>query len=127
VSFSVLNEAILIFAFDILGVVTALLCQDICSEECLRNDNFLCWVAHKTLKPHLHDTSLTAGWMFVYTIQPVVQPGLATDWTNSGCSFNTVVKTVVQPVVSCKWDITQSISFEGYGRELDTNSTSVLL
>jgi len=36
--------------------------------------------------------------MFVYTIQPVVklvvQPDLTTGWTNSGCSFNTVVKPV---------------------------------
>ena len=33
-------------------------------------------------------TRLTTGWMFVYTIQPVV---------------NTVVQSVWQPVVSCKW------------------------
>jgi len=42
--------------------------------------------------------------MFVYTIQPVVnpvvQPGLTTGWKNS-CSFNTVVKPVRQPAVSC--------------------------
>jgi len=47
-------------------------------------------------------TRLTTGWMFVYTIQPVVkpvvQPGLTTGWMNSGCSFNTVVKPVWQLV-----------------------------
>jgi len=30
-------------------------------------------------------------------VQPVVIPGLRTGWTNSGCSFNTVVKPVVKP------------------------------
>jgi len=39
-------------------------------------------------------------------IQPVVklvvQPGFTSGWTNSCCSFNTVVKPVSQPVVSCK-------------------------
>ena len=27
-------------------------------------------------------------------VKPIVQPGLTTDWTNSGCSFNTVERTV---------------------------------
>ena len=31
-------------------------------------------------------------------VKPVVQPGLTTGWTNSGCSFTTVVKPVVKPV-----------------------------
>jgi len=42
-------------------------------------------------------------------VTPVVQRGLTISWTNSGCSFNTVVKPVVkrvwqpvwQPAVSC--------------------------
>ena len=56
--------------------------------------------------------------MFVYTIQPVVQPGLTTGWTNT-CSFNTVVKPVCQPVVSCKRGFmvqcvyTSSTTFDG--------------
>ena len=49
-----------------------------------------------SVKPRLHDTTccqrvvkpgLTTGWMFVYTIKPVVNP---------------VVQPVFQPVVSCK-------------------------
>jgi len=74
-----------------------------------------------TLKPHLHDTTgCQTGCCIVYTnIQPVsgsttgcivytagcqtgwlfVQPG----WTNSGCSFNTVVKPVAKPVVEPVW------------------------
>jgi len=31
-------------------------------------------------------------------VKPVVQTGLTTGWTNSGCSFNTVVKLVWQPI-----------------------------
>jgi len=53
-------------------------------------------------------TGLTTGCRpIVYTAgsQTGLQPGLTTGWTNS-CSFNTVVKPVVQPdwqpVVSCK-------------------------
>jgi len=70
------------------------------------------------VKHPLHDTTccqtgLTTGYMFVYTIEPVVkphwqlavsciqlvvkpvvQPSLTTDWTNSGCSFNTAERTV---------------------------------
>ena len=54
-------------------------------------------------------TSLTTGLsnrLYNSVWQPVEQLGLTTDWTNSGCSFNTVVKPVVepswQPVASCK-------------------------
>jgi len=39
----------------------------------------------KEIKPHLHDTTCC-------------QTGLTTGLTNSGCLFNTVVKSVVQPV-----------------------------
>ena len=69
------------------------------SKSCLS----LCSV----LKLRLHDTTgcetgLTTGCIVYTNIQPVVQPGLTTSWTNSGCLFNTVVK----PVVSCKRGIT---------------------
>jgi len=42
--------------------------------------------AAAALKPRLHDTTccqsgLTTGWMFVYTIQPVVKP----VWQPVGC------------------------------------------
>ena len=48
----------------------------------------------------------TGGWMFLYTIQPVVkpvvkrvwQPVWQPCWTNSGCSFNRLSNRVVQPV-----------------------------
>jgi len=33
-------------------------------------------------------------------VNPVVQTGLTTGWTNSGCSFNTVVKRVVIPFLT---------------------------
>ena len=64
----------------------------------------------------------------VLYIQPVVQPSLTTDWTNSGCSFDTVVKPVLatgcivytdiqpvvqrvwQSVVACKWCISVLLS-----------------
>ena len=40
-------------------------------------------------------------------VKPVVQRSLTTGWTNSGCSFNPVIKRVVkpiwQPAVSCIW------------------------
>jgi len=96
-------------------------------------------IVQEILKPRLHDTtgcrfdnrvkrtavrstgcqtglynrfdkhSLTTGWMFVYTIQPVVKPVVKRVWqpcwTNS-FSFNRlsnrVVQLVWQPVVSCK-------------------------
>ena len=57
------------------------------------------------VKPRLHDTTccqtscqtglttcLITGCIVYTNIQPVVQPALTTGWTNSGCSFNTVVK-----------------------------------
>jgi len=60
----------------------------------------------------------------VYTadVKPVVQPGLTTGWTKSGCSFSMVERTVAvrstrlsnrfeqvwQPVVSCKRGFTNS-------------------
>ena len=58
------------------------------------------------LIPHLHDrTGLTTGWMFVYTIQPVVKPVSQPCWTNS-CSFtrlsNRVEQLVWQQVALCK-------------------------
>jgi len=42
------------------------------------------------LKPRLHDATccqsgLTSGWMFVYTIQPVVQPVVSTTGLTTGC------------------------------------------
>jgi len=53
-------------------------------------------------KPRLHDaTCCQAG------CHTVVQPGLTTGWTNS-CLFNTVVKPVWQPAVSCKRGISES-------------------
>jgi len=41
------------------------------------------------------DNRLNEQWLFVQH-----------SWTNSGCSFNTIVKPVIQPVVSCKRGIT---------------------
>ena len=68
-----------------------------------------CKVHGVLLKPRLHDTTccqtgcqtdLTTGCI---GCQSVVQPVLTTGWTNSGCSFNTVVKPVVKPVVQPVW------------------------
>jgi len=65
------------------------------SEKCS-----LLW--HHFLIPRLHDTTgcqtccttgFTTGWMFVYTMQPVVQPAV-------GCTMTVVeLQPVVQPVV----------------------------
>ena len=51
----------------------------------------------------VRSTRLNEQWLFVQHgcqtmfVEPVVQPGLTTGWTNS-CSFNTIVKPVVKPV-----------------------------
>jgi len=77
---------------------------------------------------HVHWCELSSPvYMIQPVVKPVIQPGLTTGWTNSGCSFNTViqhswtnsqtglttgwmfvypikpvVQPVWQPVVSCK-------------------------
>jgi len=57
------------------------------------------WVDNRLYRVNKHSTGcqtgLTTGWMFVYTIQPVVKP---------------VVQQVWQPAVSCKRGITQSVA-----------------
>ena len=42
-------------------------------------------------------------------VKPVVQPGLTTGWTNSGCSFNMVVKPVWQLAASCIQTVWQPV------------------
>ena len=79
------------------------------------------------LKPRLHDTTcFQTGWMFVYTIQPVVKPvvqpvdnRLDKQWLfvqhvcPSGLSnrlYNPIWQPVWQPVVSCKGGIRPIVS-----------------
>jgi len=64
-------------------------------------------VNYSTTIPRLYDaTGLTTGWMFIYTIQPVVKPVVQQVWqpcwTNIYCSFNRVERTATVHATGCQ-------------------------
>jgi len=63
-------------------------------------------------------------WCIQPVVKPVVQRGLTTGWTNSGCSFN----MVWQPVVSCKRGITNpAVKFQTrYSRNSRSQNSAVV-